>query len=364
MTTKTVLFDLHQQLGAKIVDFAGWQMPLHYGSQIKEHGYVREDAGFFDVSHMQVIDISGSDCVKFLSYLLANDIAKLTTQGKALYSCMLNPAGGVVDDLIVYRLTDTYRIILNASVDGANLTWLQTQATAFNVNIVAQTDLSIIAIQGKNAREKTIPLLPTALQQPAKNLTPFFATDIIDNYCIARTGYTGEDGFEVMLPIDKTVNFVKALVESGVMPCGLGARDSLRLEAGMNLCGVDMDAEHSPLVSGLSWTVAFQPEQRDFIGRNALIQQQTNGIQQKLIGLILTSRGVLRNDLAVFQQDKCVGKITSGGFSPTLKHSIAFARIDADTTEKTQALTVEMRGKHLPVKSVKLPFIRHGRACF
>jgi aminomethyltransferase len=354
MGLKTVLYDTHVLQGAKIVDFGGWEMPLHYGSQIEEHHAVRRDAGMFDVSHMCVIDLTGDRVREFLQGLLANDVGRLKTPGKALYSCMLLPNGGVIDDLIVYFMSDTwYRAVVNAGTRDKDLAWIRQHASAFAVTVAERSDLAMIAIQGPNAREKTLPLLTAGQRIAARELPPFFGAPF-DTWFIARTGYTGEDGFEVMLPAGDAVKTWDALRAQGIEPAGLGARDTLRLEAGMNLYGNDMDENHHPLESGLAWTVAFEPGERDFLGRQALENLRYAETQQ-LVGLLLEERGVLRSHQKIVP----TGEVTSGTFSPTLNRSIALARVPRTAASSVQ---VEIRGKLHAASIVKPPFVRHGKA--
>src|SRR5580693_6201068 len=353
MGLKTVLYDTHGRSGAKIVDFGGWEMPLHYGSQIEEHHTVRRDAGMFDVSHMGVVDLRGDRVREFLQRLLANDVGRLKTPGKALYSCMLLPSGGVIDDLIVYFLSDTwFRLVVNAGTRDKDLAWIRRHAAAFAVTVAEQRDLAMIAIQGPRAREKTLPLLAPAQRPAAQELAPFYGASL-DSWFVARTGYTGEDGFEVMLPAGDAAKTWDALRAQGVLPAGLGARDTLRLEAGMNLYGNDMDEDHHPLESGLAWTVAFEPRERDFIGRQALERLRDGGLE--LVGLVLEERGVLRSHQKVLPS----GEVTSGTFSPTLNRSIALARVPRTGAVRVQ---VEIRGKLHAASIVKPPFVRHGKA--
>jgi len=360
MSLKTPLHDSHQAMGARLVDFAGWDMPLHYGSQLEEHHAVRQDAGMFDVSHMLAIDILGQHSQGFLRYLLANDVERLQKAGKALYSCMLNDRGGVLDDLIVYCMrNDWYRMVVNAGTADKDLAWLEDMRTAYGVEVKPRRDLAIIAVQGPNARDKALPLLPAALQERADALAPFFAASE-DDWFVGRTGYTGEDGFEVMLPAAEAPGFWQGLAAAGVAPCGLGARDTLRLEAGMNLYGTDMDETVSPLESGLGWTIEWDPSERDFCGRWALEIQRKDNNKRRFVGLLLEGRGVLRNHLKVFDGDSEIGEITSGGFAPTLQRSIALARVSADIGETCE---VEIRGKRVPARVVKPPFVRKGKAC-
>ena len=359
MGLRTPLYAEHERLGARIVPFGGWDMPLHYGSQIEEHHAVRRAAGIFDVSHMRPVDVQGPGAEAFLRHLLANDVAKLQAPGKALYSCMLNPAGGVVDDLIVYaRGPGRYRIVVNAGTADKDIAWMGAQSAGFALELRPRHDLAMIAIQGPQACALTEPLLPAGLRAAAMASAPFFAVESGD-WLVGRTGYTGEDGFEIMLPGDEAADLWRALHAAGARPCGLGARDTLRLEAGMNLYGQDMDEGIGPQESGLGWTIAWTPEDRDFIGRSALEQRRAAGGHQVLVGLLLTGRGVLRNHQKIFCDGQEVGEITSGGFSPTLERSIALARVAPGTGE---AVEVEIRDKRVPARMVKPPFVRNGQA--
>lgn len=357
MGLKTALFEQHNDMGARMVPFGGWDMPLHYGSQLQEHHAVRQSAGMFDVSHMLALDISGSGSEDFLRNLLANDVARLTHQGKALYSCMLNHDGGVIDDLIVYFMKPgRYRMVVNAGTADKDVAWMEQQSQGCEVQIQTRRDLAMIAVQGPQARDIVIPLLPHGLQVQASELKPFFAVEDGD-WMVARTGYTGEDGFELSMPATESGALWKALAAAGVVPCGLGARDTLRLEAGMNLYGHDMDESTSPLESGLGWTIAWEPQEREFIGRQVLEAQRDKGDNLKFVGLVLDERGVLRDHLKLFSDDTEIGEITSGGFGPTLNKSIALARIGAGSGDSCE---VDLRGKRLAVRVVTPPFVRHG----
>ncbi|QFY91159.1 glycine cleavage system aminomethyltransferase GcvT [Magnetovirga frankeli] len=360
MTQKTPLHARHLALGARMVPFAGWQMPLHYGSQLSEHLAVRRDAGLFDVSHMRLIDLSGRDARPFLQKLLANDVARLKRPGKALYSCMLNPQGGVLDDLICYFVAkDAYRLVVNAASADRDLGWMTRQADGYRLELTSRRELAMIAVQGPNACAKALPLLPPGLSEAA-GLAPFHGIGQGD-WFVARTGYTGEDGLEIMLPQSQVEGLWERLLQAEITPCGLGARDSLRLEAGMNLYGNDMDEGISPLECGLAWTVAWQPEERTFIGREALQRIADAPQRRHFTGLLLEAKGVLRQGMALFSGERPVGEITSGGFSPSLQRSIAMARVSADAGEQIQ---VDLRGKRLPLRRVKLPFLRNGKAMF
>lgn len=356
MNQKTIYNQTHRDAGAKMVDFGGWDMPIHYGSQIEEHHAVRRDAGMFDVSHMTVVDLHGDGVRDYLRRLLANSIDKLKVSGKALYSCMLNESGGVIDDLIVYYLDDRfYRVVVNASTRDKDLAWMAKQAEGFALTLTERTDLAMVAVQGPNARAKTLALLTPDAAGRAGALGKFAACEA-DGLFVARTGYTGEDGFEIMVPENQAVAFWNRLADAGVRPCGLGARDTLRLEAGMALYGQDMDETVTPYEAGLAWTVTLD-EGRGFIGRDALEAQAAAGDARQMIGLVMDEKGVLRHGQTVFAASG-QGEILSGTFSPTLGKSIALARVPAGDVG---AVEVDIRGKRLPLRAVKYPFVRDGK---
>lgn len=358
MGKRTALYEEHVRAGGKMVDFAGWDMPIHYGSQVDEHHAVRRHAGMFDVSHMTVVDLRGARVREFLQHLLANDVGRLRTPGKALYSCMLNEQGGVIDDLIVYFMADDwFRMVVNAATHDKDLDWIGRQAPPFAVEVQERPELAMVAVQGPEARAIASNVMAPALAEQARGLSPFHAASD-DRWFVGRTGYTGEDGFEVILPGDDAPAFWRALAEAGVQPCGLGARDTLRLEAGMNLYGSDMDEQTSPLESGLAWTVVWEPAERDFIGRRALEAQRSDGVRRKLVGLVLEGKGVLRNHQRVVTAGGD-GEVTSGSFSPTLGRSIALARLPSDPGDTCE---VDIRGKLIPARVVNPPFVRHGKA--
>ncbi|XTZ39121.1 glycine cleavage system aminomethyltransferase GcvT [Salmonella enterica] len=362
MAQQTPLYEQHVLCGARMVDFHGWMMPLHYGSQLDEHHAVRTDAGMFDVSHMTIVDLKGSRTREFLRYLLANDVARLTKTGKALYTGMLNASGGVIDDLIVYYFSeDFFRLVVNSATREKDLSWIAQHAEPFSVDISVRDDLSLIAVQGPNAQKKAASLFSDAQRSAVEGMKPFFGVEA-DDFFIATTGYTGEAGYEIALPNEKAADFWKSLVDAGVKPCGLGARDTLRLEAGMNLYGQDMDESVSPLAANMGWTIAWEPQDRQFIGREALEQQRENGTEQ-LVGLVMTEKGVLRSGLPVrftdAQGNLQEGVITSGTFSPTLGYSIALARVPAGIGETA---IVQIRNREMPVKVTKPVFVRAGKA--
>jgi len=360
MTQRTPLYEEHLAAQAKIVDFAGWEMPLHYGSQLNEHNQVRSDAGVFDVSHMTIVDMEGEGARAYLRWLLANDVDRLKHIGKALYSCMLREDGGVLDDLIVYRTGEgRYRVVFNAATRDKDLAWAERHASDFNVKLHERPELAMIAVQGPRARAAVHSVLTPTQRRVAEELTPFTGQES-EGWFIARTGYTGEDGYEVMLPGGQAPAFWRALLAAGVKPAGLGARDTLRLEAGMNLYGTDMDETTSPLESGLGWTIAWDPPERDFIGRAALETQRQRSDLRKFIGLVLLDKGVLRNHQVVMADGRQVGEITSGSFSPTLGRAIALARVAPSVGNRCQ---VDIRGRLLTAKVVKPPFARLGKVC-
>jgi len=358
MTLKqTPLNAAHRAMGAKMVNFGGWDMPVNYGSQIDEHHQVRNDCGMFDVSHMRVVDVKGESTRNFLSYLLANNVNKLTHSGKALYSCMLLENGGVIDDLIVYFMQEEwFRIVVNAGTADNDIAWMKQQASehAPKISISDHPELAIIAVQGPNARAKVWEALPGS-KELTENLAPFCAAEMGTMF-IARTGYTGEDGFEIMIPANAAPFFWATLAEKGVKPIGLGARDTLRLEAGMNLYGQDMDENTNPLEAGLAWTVDLKSE-RNFIGKAALM---TKPPVNKLVGLVLQDRGVLRGHQKV-HTDHGDGEITSGSFSPTLEKSIALARVPK-AVQVGEPVQVSIRDKMLAAIVVKYPFARNGKS--
>jgi aminomethyltransferase len=366
MTQKTILNDAHRALGAKMVDFGGWDMPISYGSQIEEHHQVRRDAGMFDVSHMTVVDLRGARVREFLRRLVANSVDKLKTPGKALYTTMLDERGGVIDDLIVYFLGDDFfRLVVNAATREKDLAWIGKQAQAFDVSVTERSEFAMIAVQGPNAREKVIGLLGEEDRERIRKLGRFAAGDVSmkdgSPLFVARTGYTGEDGFEVVVPEERSVALWNALLDAGVKPAGLGARDTLRLEAGMNLYGQDMDESVSPYEAALGWTIALD-EGRDFIGRDVLERQKRDGAPRQMIGLVMDEKGVLRHGQKVLTPHG-EGEILSGTFSPTLGKAIAFARVPAGelATGPGSDVRVDIRGREVPVRVVKFPFVREGK---
>lgn len=360
MLKTTPLLKAHQAQNAMLVNFAGWQMPLNYGSQLQEHAAVRQQAGMFDVSHMGIVDISGQQVRDFLRHLLANDIAKLNTAYQALYSVMLNENAGIIDDLIAYRIEENfYRLIINAACHDKDLAWIQKIAKNFDVTITPQPHLAIIAVQGPKAMAITQTVFQSLFHFTIPEMRPFHGC-AFSHGMLARTGYTGEDGFEIIIEAALAEKLWMHLLENGAKPCGLAARDSLRIEAGLNLYGQDMDETISPFEANIAWTLDWRDEKREFIGKSALINLQTKPHAQ-LTGLILNERGMLRQGQKIFHENEMIGEITSSSFSSLIGKAIAFARIKNGEISEAQ---VDVRGKLLPVSIVKLPFVRRGKIVY
>lgn len=358
MILKTALYQEHVNLGAKIVNFHGWLLPLHYGSQLQEHQAVRSTAGVFDVSHMTIVDILGAGGRQFLRLLLANDIDRLEHDGRALYSCMCNQHGGIIDDLIVYqRGPDNYRLVLNAATKNKDLTWIRQHIQEYDADLQERTDLAMIAVQGPQAIAKTLTILTPMQANMVSTIEPFACAEP-DNLFFARTGYTGEDGLEIIAPPEQLRQLWHALIETGIHPCGLAARDTLRIEAGLLLYGQDMDETTTPLESGLDWTITWDSQDRDFIGRGALLSQKQHGLKQKLVGLSLQDKVIMRAGQKVVIEGLPDGMITSGTFSPMLNQSVAFARVPSATPNN---VLVEIRDKRHQARIGKLRFIKKGK---
>jgi aminomethyltransferase len=372
MGHRTPLYDAHVAAGAKMVPFGDYDMPLHYGSQVEEHHAVRTACGIFDVSHMLVVDLAGEGVRDFLRWLLANDVAKLDGQpGRALYTCMCNRDGGVVDDLIVYHMRDDwYRLVVNSARRETDTDWMRARRDERfpGVELSERHDLALLAVQGPQAERIVPPLLGEAAAETVNGLKGFQAAVVaseLGELFVGKTGYTGESGYEIALPNEAAAGFWDAMVGAGARPCGLGARDTLRLEAGLNLYGNDMDEATTPLEAGLAWTVAWEPADRDFVGREALEKQRLQGPARKLMGLVLAGKGVLRSHQeVVFPGAEARGEITSGSFSPTLQQGIAFARVPAELATPGAECAVVVRNKELPAKLVHYPFVKNGEAAY
>ena len=357
MGLRTPLYDMHLALGAKMVDFNGWDMPLRYGSQVEEHNHVRNECGVFDISHMSIFDIHGAQAQAFLQHLLSNDIALLDVAGRAQHSLMLNEQGGVIDDLMVYRIDVGYRLVSNAITRERVQNWLEQHAQTFACTVTWRNDLCLFSIQGPLARERLASILSLTRANLIQNLQHHEAA-VDGDWMISCSGYTGEDGIEIMLPAQQAIDFINELVGAGIPPIGIGARDTLRLEAGFNLYGLDVNEQVSPLTANMDYLISWQPESRDFIGRNALQTQLDNGITKKLVGLVLEERGVLRAGQPIRINNQITGVITSGSFSPSLGKAIALARVPVDTGDRGE---VEIRHKWFPVRIVKPRFVRAGK---
>lgn len=360
MLKTTALHSRHQALGAKLVDFGGWEMPIHYGSQLEEHHAVRAGCGMFDVAHMSAVDLRGARTREFLRTLVANDVAKLKVPGKALYTCMLNEQGGVIDDLIIYGMVsgreDWFRLVVNAGTTDKDLAWIRPLAAKFDVEVKHRSDLGILAVQGPQTRQLVAKHLPDSIREAALALKAFQSVHA-EPWFVATTGYTGEDGFEFMLPHAQLVELWDKLAAGGVRPSGLGARDTLRLEAGMNLYGQDMDDSVTPLECGLAWTVAFDPADRVFTGRTVL-DATRDAPKRKQFALVLEGRGILRSHMPLRFANGARGETTSGSFAPTMKTSIALARAQAHAAG---ACEVEIRGQWIAARVVQAPFVRNGK---
>lgn len=360
MLKQTPFFDKHLALDAKLVDFHGWQLPLSYRSQLEEHMAVREASGLFDVSHMTIVDILGTGGRQFLKQLLSNDVDVLNAAGRSMYSLMLNHQGGIIDDLIVYyRSPDSYRLVLNSATRSKDLEWLQKQSSGLSIGIQERDDLCMLAVQGPKAIETTLECLPTTIMDSASTLEPFTFSEY-DNWFIAQTGYTGEKGFEVIGTKADMLEVWDELQAAGVQPCGLGARDSLRIEAGLLLHGQDMDATTNPYQSGLGWTVSLKDETRDFIGKAALelYRNQSPETHQYFVGIILEEKGMIRTGQKLYADGEVLGEITSGTYSPVLNQSIGFGRIRGKVSE---GVSIEIRDRQVPVKVVKPRFVKNGQ---
>lgn len=356
MGLHTPMHDMHLAMGAKMINFGGWEMPLHYGSQVEEHQQVRNECGVFDVSHMSITDISGPQAIEFLQLVLSNDVASLDT-GNGHYTAMLNVNGGVIDDLIAFRTAKGLRLINNAATRQQITQWLQQHAEGYAVSIEQRTDLAHFAIQGPTTMERLPDIFSNSTMQLISRLAPYQCIED-GEWFFSRTGYTGEEGIEIILPVTDSIGLFNDLIANGIPPIGLGARDTLRLEAGFTLLGKDMSEEVSPYSANMHHVVAMQPQERKFIGRKALEQQLTSGITQKLVGLVLEERGVLRSGQPVRISGGVDGVITSGSYSPTIGKAIALARVPVNTAERGE---VEIRGKWHPVRVVKPRFVRNGK---
>ncbi len=350
---RSPLHSIHERNGAHWAPFAGWQLPLHFGSQLSEHRAVRSECGWFDVSHMGVVDVTGTEATAAMRLLLTNDVTRLDEPGAGLYTLMLNDQGGILDDLIIFRTSNGYRLIVNAATTADDLEWMRSRLDRFDFTIIHRTEYAMVAVQGPTARQ-TVGRLYPELDGELAALAPFQGF-FQKEWFLSRTGYTGEDGLEIILPAEHAEALADTLSERRVQPCGLGARDSLRLEAGLNLYGQDMDSSVRPRACNLNWTVDTSDTDRQFVGSESLTEDES----ETQVGLILEQKGMMRHGYSVYSGEQAVGMVTSGGFSPTLNASIGLARINRDVLGP---LSVDIRGRQLPAKRVKPPFVRNGRA--
>jgi len=343
---KTYLNEFHSTHDGNLVDFSGWEMPINYGSQINEHNEVRTNVGIFDVSHMAVFDFSGDNQVEFLKKLLPNDVTKILNSKRALYSPLLNENGGILDDLIVYHTGNNhFRIISNCATRQQNNDWFNEKAKQFEVKVNFQENASIIAIQGPNSDE----VLSTLYSLDLKNFHIYQDDEVM----IARTGYTGEIGFEIISNQKKGLELWNHFISKDVKPIGLAARDTLRLEAGLNLYGSDMTINNHPYESNLGWTIDNSDENRNYIGKNSLAIEAES--KKKLIGFYTEERGVLRAGSKVhFAGGE--GIVTSGTWSPTFKKNIGFCRVDANYPAQGNAL---LRDKEINLHFCETNFLKH-----
>ncbi|MDY7095850.1 MAG: glycine cleavage system aminomethyltransferase GcvT [Acidobacteriota bacterium] len=362
---RTALYDCHLEAGARMVGFAGWEMPVQYAGLMAEHEAVRTAAGLFDVSHMGEVRIQGPDAEAFLQYLTPNNVAKLKV-GRAHYSALLTEEGTYIDDLLIYRLADDdFLVVVNAANVDGDFAWIHSHAEAFSGEVTARNvsdDYALLALQGPRAVE----ILSQLTESDLEAIRYYrFAHGEVDGVpaILSRTGYTGEDGFELYLAPEHAAQVWRALLaagaDRGLQPAGLGARDSLRLEAAMALYGHEIDNTTTPWEAGLDWTVKLKAG--DFIGRDALVAQQEKGIERKLVGFVVTGRGIAREGHGVVHGGETVGKVTSGTFSPTFKQALGLAYVPVELAEPGTALTLEVRGREIPAEVRETPFYRRDK---
>ncbi len=344
-----------------MVDFHGWEMPLHYGSQLKEHELVRSSCGIFDISHMTIIDVEGVDSSRYLRSLLANDINKLGKNFDSLLSVFLNQTGGVIDDLLVYRMEDSYRLVVNCATGESDLNWMKSHLKNLKVSLKERKDLSMLAFQGPKTFKFLTEILPIDLLNKVELLLPFQGI-CFDQRLITTTGYTGERGLEIITSHEDAGYLWNKALLAGVSPIGLGARDTLRLEAGMNLYGFEMDERTSPLECNMAWTVCLEDKERDFIGKDSYLRRTKEDFHV-LKGLVFKDKCIVRSNQEIYFEDKTLvkGVVTSGTYSPTLKKSIALARIPISNLKK--CLT-DVRGKEIKASIGSPRFVREGKIIF
>ncbi|MDT8287356.1 MAG: glycine cleavage system aminomethyltransferase GcvT [Elusimicrobiales bacterium] len=355
---RTALNETMRKYGGKMVDFHGWELPIQFSGILKEHDAVRNSAGIFDVSHMGQVFVTGADAFKLLQQTNANDLRK-ATPGKGVYSHVTNEKAGLVDDIIAFCLAaDRYLVIVNATTAVKDYEWFKTRGTKMHVKVENKSDeYSMVAVQGPNVPKMFEQFAPEALKLPRFGIVE---KEIFGEHCfVSRTGYTGEDGFEVTAPHKIIVQVWEKMMELGkpygIVPCGLGARDTLRLESGYLLYGQDVDDEHTTYESGYGWVVCL--DKGDFVGRGILAEQKTNGVQRRLTGLTL-SGGVPRPGCKVFMDGKEIGALASATYSPTLKKGIGVGYMTPADLKPGAALEVEIHGRRVPAEVSKVPFHR------
>lgn len=361
---RTPLYEEHTRLGGRIVSFAGYEMPVHYpGGIVAEHQAVRRAAGLFDVSHMGELEVHGGDALGFVQYVTTNDASKLTV-GQAQYSALCRTDGGILDDCIVYRFGDRYMIVVNASNVDKDRDWIAAHADRFGTTVRDRSDeTGLIALQGPESQAILARL--TAADLDAIRYYHFAEGTVAGVSCvISRTGYTGEDGFELYLPAERTVDVWRRLLEEGapegLVPTGLGARDSLRLEMGYALYGNDMDEQRTPLEAGLGWITKLGKS--DFIGRDALLTQKQQGVRHRLVGFVCQERGFPRHGYAIHIDGEPAGEVTSGIVSPMLQHGIGMGYVPAESAKPGTRIDIMIRDRPVAAEIVRPPFYAHGSA--
>lgn len=355
---RTPLYRAHLAAGGRLVPFGGWEMPVQYSGINAEHRAVRSRVGVFDISHMGQIEVGGADGLAFLQYLFPGNIAQLE-MGKVMYSVMCNERGGVIDDLAVYRLDEKkYLLVVNASRISADLEWVEERSTAFTAVEIGDVSLQkgMLAVQGPQAEELLADLLGNRVRAVAYYCS---FQDEIDGMkiMVSRTGYTGEDGFEVICPAEQVGKMWHRIIEAGATPCGLGARDTLRTEMGYSLYGRELNEESNPLEAGLGWVLKLDKEE-DFVGKQALLALQKEGKYRRRVGFKMSEKGIPRPQYSVCNEaGEQIGVVTSGTQSPTLEMGIGLARVEREARKRGTNLLIDMRGKLRRAEVVRLPFV-------
>jgi aminomethyltransferase len=364
MSKRTALFPAHKKLGAKIIEFGSWLMPLYYTSIVDEHKNVRQQVGLFDVSHMGEFVIKGKNALSFLQQVITNDVFGLN-DNQALYSPMCNDKGTIIDDLLVYRFSaEHFMLVVNASNIDKDYRWIAATAEKFDKDIVLENisdQTSLLALQGPRCEEVLQKLTDVNL---ARMKSYHFQEGTIEKFpvAISRTGYTGEAGFEIYFKSEYALRIwtqvLAAGQTSGIKPAGLGARDTLRLECAMLLYGNDIDEYHTPLETNIAWTVKFAKE--DFIGRDALLRQKEEGTRESLVGFQLLEPGIPRHSYSIWKDKKKIGRVTSGSFSPTLKKGIGLGYVEDPFSEVGMEFQIQGRDKLVRARIVEIPFYRRS----